>query len=288
MVRWLVSAVQRAYLPSSEAHSSLLLIGGQGVGKTTFFKIMGLGQYYDLLSSEDSLNDTRQKIARCWIAELGEFGSYNRAKDMEALKAFLTASSDTFRPPYGTAPEDHLRHCVFGASSNEENPLDDATGNRRFWPVFCHNPFDLQALAEYRDTIWSCARDLFLQNYPTIFSPQESQALARHTSQAEVEGLYDSLIGSIVDRGLSAYPQGFVLQPGAIWEALNGFGVAKNRRAQMELAAAFRKFGFTKTTLRIEGVPTAVWRIRSGQESIGATHLLNWVKFTNSAVNVES
>lgn len=39
-------------------------------------------------------------------------------------------------------------------TTNQEEYLKDATGNRRYWPVFC-NKVDLEQLREIRDQLWA-------------------------------------------------------------------------------------------------------------------------------------
>ena len=46
------------------------------------------------------------------------------------------------------------RQCVFVGTTNQDEYLKDATGNRRYWPVAC-TQVDLQRLREIRDQLWA-------------------------------------------------------------------------------------------------------------------------------------
>ena len=88
-----------------------------------------------------------------WIVELAELSSLQRG-DIDRHKAFLSARVDNLRPPYGRAPEEFLRRCVFGGTSNLAEYLEDPTGNRRTWAVHT-GECDTRALERDRDQIWA-------------------------------------------------------------------------------------------------------------------------------------
>ena len=55
------------------------------------------------------------------------------AKSIEEIKSFLSRQKEVYKIPYETHPEDRLRQCVFGGTSNALDFLPlDRSGNRRF------------------------------------------------------------------------------------------------------------------------------------------------------------
>ncbi len=97
--------------------------------------------------------DSRLDLLGKWIIEISELAGMRRA-EIEKVKACFTARTDHFRPPYGRRAVDVPRQNVFAASTNDEHPFVDSTGNRRFWPVRCGR-IDVDAIVRDRDQLWA-------------------------------------------------------------------------------------------------------------------------------------
>lgn len=150
--RWMISAVARVMQPGCKADSVMILEGGQGEGKSTAMSILSGPWFMDTpfaLGDKDGFQAIRGK----WIIELGELDSFNKAESTKA-KQFFSASTDTYRESYGRRGNDVPRQCVFVGTTNQDEYLKDATGNRRYWPVAC-TQVDLQRLREIRDQLWA-------------------------------------------------------------------------------------------------------------------------------------
>ncbi|POA21599.1 conjugal transfer protein TraC [Pseudomonas sp. FW300-N1A1] len=150
--RWMVSAVGRVMVPGCKADSVMILEGAQGAGKSTALGVLGGEWFMDTpftLGDKDAFQAIRGK----WIIELGELDSFNKAESTKA-KQFFSASTDTYRESYGRRTMDVPRQCVFAGTTNQDEYLKDATGNRRYWPVAC-TKVDLDLLREIRDQLWA-------------------------------------------------------------------------------------------------------------------------------------
>ncbi|WP_321836346.1 VapE domain-containing protein [Pseudomonas kulmbachensis] len=150
--RWMISAIARVMRPGCKADSVMILEGGQGEGKSTAMSILGGYWFMDTpfaLGDKDGFQAIRGK----WIIELGELDSFNKAESTKA-KQFFSASTDTYRESYGRRTNDVPRQCVFVGTTNQDEYLKDATGNRRYWPVAC-TKVDLEQLREIRDQLWA-------------------------------------------------------------------------------------------------------------------------------------
>ena len=150
--RWMISAVARVMRPGCKADSVMILEGGQGEGKSTAMSILGGDWFMDTpfaLGDKDGFQAIRGK----WIIELGELDSFNKAESTKA-KQFFSASTDTYRESYGRRTNDVPRQCVFVGTTNQDEYLKDATGNRRYWPVAC-TKVDLDLLRDMRDQLWA-------------------------------------------------------------------------------------------------------------------------------------
>ena len=139
---FLQGAVHRAYDPGCKFDYMPILIGGQGDGKTTFFKYLACNDSW----FEDNFNfknlDSKtviESLSGRWILEMGEMDTLKKdAVTADALKAFITSQADRYRTPFDRRPEDRKRQCVFCGTSNDSNFLKDRTGNRRYLPIDCH------------------------------------------------------------------------------------------------------------------------------------------------------
>jgi predicted P-loop ATPase len=94
-----------------------------------------------------------------WIIELSELDTLSRSK-VSRIKAFMSRTTDRFRPPYGKRLIESPRQCVFAGTVNHSSYLRDETGARRFWPIACSS-IDLDSLARDRDQLWAEAKAWF-------------------------------------------------------------------------------------------------------------------------------
>jgi len=85
-----------------------------------------------------------------------------RRSDVEAVKAFLSRTTERFRPAYARTEVIEPRRCVFAGTTNRSDYLVDDTGGRRFWPVPVSN-INISNLQRDRDQLWAEAVFCFKQ-----------------------------------------------------------------------------------------------------------------------------
>ena len=139
--------VARALKPGCKFDYMLILKGPQGAKKSTVFRTLAAPWFTDnaiKMGDKDSL----MAMQSIWLAESSELESMNKS-ETNAIKQFLSASEDLFRPPYGAQMVKRPRHAVFGGTTNAETFLKDVTGDRRFWPLEV-GELNLEALQEQR------------------------------------------------------------------------------------------------------------------------------------------
>lgn len=153
----LTAAVARIYEPGTKFDYILTLVGGQGIGKSTFFSKLGMQWFSDSLSISDMKDKTgSEKLQGYWILELSELNGMKKM-DVETVKSFISRTDDKYRPSYGTVVESHPRQCIIVGTTNATGGfLRDVTGNRRFWPVYVtgtgiHKPWELKNIEQ----IWA-------------------------------------------------------------------------------------------------------------------------------------
>lgn len=130
-LHWLLAAVKRVMVAGCKFDYCLVLAGSQGIGKTTVLEKLGVHWFNN---SIDSINgkDALEQLQGSWLIELGEMQATKKA-DNEAIKNFISRSTDKVRLPYERRGQEFARQCVFSATTNDSEPLKDKTGGRRFW-----------------------------------------------------------------------------------------------------------------------------------------------------------
>jgi predicted P-loop ATPase len=129
----LTAAVARAMAPGVKYDYMTILSGPQGIGKSTFLRLLGLRWYSDSLNTFEG-KEAAEMVQGYWIIELGELNGLSRS-ETNAVKQFLSRNEDIYREPYGRRTNLYPRRCVFFGTTNDDEFLRDRTGNRRFWPV---------------------------------------------------------------------------------------------------------------------------------------------------------
>lgn len=129
----LVAAVARAITGDVKFDNMLILIGSQGIGKSTMLRLLGREWFSDSLTTFTG-KEASEMIQGTWINEIGELTAFNK-QESNAVKQFMTKQDDIYREAYGRRTQKYKRRCVFIGTSNEYEILKDATGDRRFWPV---------------------------------------------------------------------------------------------------------------------------------------------------------
>ena len=167
---FMLGAISRVFKPGCKFEVMLCLVGGQGAGKSTFFRLLAVRDEWfsdDLKKLDD--DNVYRKIQGHWIIEMSEMIATANAKSIEEIKSFLSKAKETYKVPYETHPADRLRQCVFGGTSNTMDFLPlDRSGNRRFLPVMVnperaevHILEDEAASRAYIDLMWAEAMFIY-------------------------------------------------------------------------------------------------------------------------------
>lgn len=153
---WLLAAVARIYYPGCKFQNALVLQGEQGVGKSYLLEQLA-GEFYGTLISNVDDTHALDEIRSMFICEIKEMSAMRKA-DVNAQKAFLERSADSYRPAYARRAQKFQRHCVFAITVNDNEFLRDGTGNRRYWILKSNSAqFEIkQGLTrEYIRQIWA-------------------------------------------------------------------------------------------------------------------------------------
>lgn len=159
--------IHRLYNPGCKFDDMPVLIGTrQGEGKSTLVRWLALKDEFFTECNTFQDKEGIECISGAWICEVSELLAITRAKEQEAVKAFLTRVKDKYRMPYSRRTEDRPRQCIFIGTTNKLQFLTDKTGNRRFYPIEVHmNGYKLyekeEECKEYIRQCWAEAKALY-------------------------------------------------------------------------------------------------------------------------------
>lgn len=136
LTAWLTDGVLGWGSDGTVMDRMLVLSGGQGIGKTEFFRQIVPAEMAHAVKSGVMLDlrdkDSIKRAVSAAITELGELDGTFRKSDIAALKAFLSNKDDFLRPPYEKRDIKIPRRTLFCGSVNDHAFLVDEE-NRRFF-----------------------------------------------------------------------------------------------------------------------------------------------------------
>ena len=195
--KWLIGAVARIFRPGCKNDICLVLEGPQGLLKSTALKTLTDPWFTDEISDLGT-KDASMQVRGVWIIELAELDAMGRP-EASRTKAFMSRSTDRYRPPYGRHLIEVPRESVFAGTVNHDAYLKDETGGRRFWPIAC-GPIRIDDLQRDRDQIWAEAVVRFRAGEKWwIDSPELSAAATEEQQQRYDEDGWQPLIADWIE-----------------------------------------------------------------------------------------
>ena len=98
---FLLGAISRAFQPGCKFEIMLCLVGGQGAGKSTFFRLLAVRDEWfsdDLRKLDD--DNVYRKLQGHWMIEMSEMMATANAKSIEEIKSFLSRQKEVYKIPY--------------------------------------------------------------------------------------------------------------------------------------------------------------------------------------------
>ena len=248
--KWFVAMVASWMKDEVVNHQVLVLIGKQGIYKTTWLEHLippHLRAYACKLANSADLNkDERLRIAEFGLISLDEIDSMN-SRELNQLKSIITATDVNERAAYAYTKERRVRLASFCASGNRRDFLTDITGNRRWLPFeveSIQNPFTtLLPYERMYAQAWALAQDPFFSYW---FDLDEIEVLEQHNQHFRDESNEEQLLAILFD--IPAEGRGEFMTTAQISERLVTYGNIKQPMALCRLGTVLGKAGFRAVT----------------------------------------
>ena len=243
-----ISIVARICRPGCKVDVTVILEGPQGSLKSTLLRVIALDRddwFSDSMAGDVSTKDAKIHLRGKLIIELAELVQF-RARQVTALKSFLSAQDDKYRPPFAKGETPFPRQCVFVGTTNHSNYLIDETGNRRFWPIRC-GKIDIGKARQLMPQLYAEAINAFAK-HEAWHLPADIEAIAAD-EQAERES-QDPWWDQVAELVEAKKHEALVEREMFAWvrsvEVLRKIGLAaekQDRAAEMRAADLLKKLG---------------------------------------------
>ena len=194
--KWLVGMIA-GFLSDRVNHEILVLIGKQGIYKTTWFHFLlppELRNYYVAKNNSRRMSkDDRLLLAEAGLICLEEIVSMTD-EEVDQIKAAVSLPQVVERAAYARNKEVRPHLASFCGTGNHLNFLTDITGNRRWLPFEVENilsPYDhpLDYTGLYSQVMY-----LWQSGFAYWFNQEEIRALSKHVSRFEAPNLEEDQI----------------------------------------------------------------------------------------------
>ena len=268
--KWFVAMVASWMHDDVVNHTVLVLIGRQGIYKTTWLDRLippELSAYSSKLPLSGQISkDDRLRLCENGMLNIDELDAIC-GREMNIVKSLLTSTDVNERAAYGRLKERRVRLASFCASTNNREFLTDVTGNRRWLPFeveSIQNPFNDIILYE---RVYSQAKALVEQGYFSYwFDMDEIAQLEQHNEDFRTQDSEEQLLPILFD--VPAEGKGEFMTTAEISERLVTFGGIKKPMSTRQLGAVMGRKGFRSAQVRISGACVRGWYVykRSKEE----------------------
>ena len=261
--KWFVAMVASWMKDEVVNHQVLVLIGKQGIFKTTWLEHLippHLRAYACKLANSNDLNkDERLRIAEFGLISLDEIDSMNN-RELNQLKSVITATDVNERAAYAYTKERRVRLASFCASGNRRDFLTDITGNRRWLPFeveSIQNPFyTILPYERMYAQAWALAQDPLFSYW---FDLDEIEVLEQHNQHFRDESNEEQLLPILFD--VPAEGKGEFMTTAQISERLVTYGNIKKPMALSRLGMVLGAAGYQSTRPKIGGRLIRGWLV---------------------------
>ena len=245
--KWLVACVASWMSDLSSNHEIFVLIGSQGIYKTTFFRHLLPPQlrmyFWENAHNSFASKDDHLALAENCLVEIEEIDLQN-PRDISELKALATSEKVKERRPYARFREEKHRLASFCGSGNQQHFLSDDTGNRRWLCFKVDHIDDPRTWALDYDQLYAQLRDELRQGFRYWFDPDEQRIVEQQNQAFRIESDEEQLIRSRL-RPPRTTDKITLMNAASICQFING-GVVGRGLSSRKVSLAMTKLGFKR------------------------------------------
>ena len=224
-----------------------LLIGRQGCGKSSFCRILmprDLLDYYNDRINFKNEQDLNLGLTSFGLINLDEFDKITQRQQI-VLKYLVSTADLKYRPPYGKAYTSNRRYASFIGTTNDQTPLTDPSGSRRFVCVAVDGDIDFLSPVQH-DQLYAQLLQEIRHGERYWLTREEESALMEHNLQYQrLNGLGEMLM-ALVQKPRNMAPAANAQSDGeGEWMSLKELSalLKKHFKGYKEDEGTFRKIG---------------------------------------------
>lgn len=200
--RYIWSALAgRVLEPGVQADMVPILVGPQGIRKTSSVKAMVPDpEFYVTLPLDAKDDDTSRLLRGKLVAELEELRGLN-SKAIEEIKAWVTKQEETWVPKFKEFAKRYGRRNLLIGTTNEDEILNDPTGERRWLPGRC-GEMDIDWIKANRNQLWAEGAAMFAVD-GVDWQEAETLAINEHAEYKMTDGWEPYVIRWLHDENAS-------------------------------------------------------------------------------------
>ncbi len=248
--KWLVAMVAGWVDDEVVNNVILILIGRQGIYKTTWFSYLlppELRQYFYTKSNA-------QRITKDDLLSLSQYGlvcceelDTMRPSELNQLKAAVTMTSINERAAYARHAENRAHIATFCGTGNNVQFLSDVTGNRRWLPFEVDSILSPREMPFDYEAVYAQAYGLYRQGFQYWFSQTDIEEQTVHNEQFEAPKLEQELIQQYFRCPAGQEPGEFL--PVSMAMQMIGIGITQ-KLSEVKIGRAFKHLGFQSKVVR--------------------------------------
>ena len=259
--KWFVAMVASWMKDEVVNHTVLVLVGRQGIFKTTWLDNLippKLRAYSSKLPLSGQISkDDRLRLCENGMLNIDELDAMC-GREMNIVKSLLTSTDVNERAAYGRLKERRVRLASFCASTNKREFLTDITGNRRWLPFeveSIQNPF--HTIIPY-ERMYAQAKALVEEGiFSYWFDMEEMEVLEAHNEEFRAQENEEQLLPILFD--VPAEGMGEFMTTAEISDRLVTYGGIKKPMSTRQLGVLLSKMGFTKKKMHMSDTSVRGW-----------------------------